>query len=111
MSLTAATDVECTVQFSFYLIFLGFFFEFQVFVQNISKEKVVPTLTEFTLNNISFVDITHHANTSLNIVPSYYQAQVALLYDNSYLYVASKLKDPYTAGNARGFGVGMKFEN
>ena len=56
-------------------------------------------LTEFTLNNISFVDITHHANTSLNIVPSYYQAQVALLYDNSYLYVASKLKDPYTAGN------------
>ena len=40
LSLTAATDVECTVQFSFYLIFLGFFFEFQVFVQNISKEKV-----------------------------------------------------------------------
>ena len=28
LSLTAATDVECTVQFSFYLIFLGFFFEF-----------------------------------------------------------------------------------
>ena len=37
LSLTAATDVECTVQFSFYLIFLGFFFEFLFTSQ---KEKV-----------------------------------------------------------------------
>ena len=47
----------------------------------------------------SFVDITKHASINLNVVPEYQQAEVAALYDNHYLYVGAKLREPYTYGN------------
>lgn len=44
-----------------------------------------------------FVDITNHKNqTYLNHVPSYQQASIAVLYDSHSLYVAAKLREPFT---------------
>ena len=45
-----------------------------------------------------FVDITHHSEASLNAVPSYQQASVAVLWDSDYLYVAARLKEPFVWG-------------
>lgn len=50
----------------------------------------------------TFYDITDHIkDPTLNNVPEYQQATVATFYDSNYLYVGSKLRDPFTTGDVK----------
>ena len=41
-----------------------------------------------------YVDISEHPDPALNAVPSYQQADVAVLWDDDFLYVGARLRDP-----------------
>ena len=52
-----------------------------------------------------FVDITDHQNESLNNVPESFQTAVALLWDDDYLYVGVRMKEPFIYGNITGHNL------
>ena len=52
-----------------------------------------------------FVDITYHQNESLNYVPEEFQTAVALLWDDDYLYVGVRMKEPFIYGNITGHNL------
>ena len=52
-----------------------------------------------------FVDITSHENKSLNEVPKEFQTAISLLWDEDYLYVGVRLKQPFIYGNITGHNL------
>ena len=52
-----------------------------------------------------FVDITVHENKSSNDVPEEFQTAIALLWDEDYLYVGVRLKEPFIYGNITGHNI------
>jgi len=52
-----------------------------------------------------FVDITTHKNKTWNDVPEDLQVAVAVLWDDNYLYVAARIKEPFIYGNITGHNI------
>lgn len=53
----------------------------------------------------NFVDITRHKNKTLNHIPPEFQASVAVLWDEEYLYVGARIKEPFIFGNITGHNL------
>ena len=50
-----------------------------------------------------FVDITNHSlNPLLNDIPQEFRTEVAILWDEDYLYIGARLKEPFIYGKIKG---------
>ena len=67
--------------------------------------KLEDSAWENAMWDSEFVDITDHQNNSLNYVPDDFQSAVALLWDNDYLYVGVRMKEPFIYGNITGHNI------
>ena len=52
-----------------------------------------------------FVDITRHENETLNKIPSQFQSSVAVLWDETYLYIGARIKEPFVFGKLTGHNI------
>ena len=52
-----------------------------------------------------FVDITRHENDTLNKIPSQFQSSVAVVWDDTYLYIGARIKEPFVFGNITGHNI------
>ena len=57
---------------------------------------------DWATRNAPLVDITAHANSTLNAVPDRWQLRAKLLWDEAYLYVGVELRESFITANVTG---------